>query len=35
DKTLADNTKAKKILNWNPQVTLKEGLKKLISSGKY
>jgi UDP-glucose 4-epimerase len=35
DKTLADNSKAKNMLKWQPQVTLKEGLKKLISSGKY
>lgn len=35
DKTLADNSKAAKILQWTPQVSLKEGLKKLISSGRY
>jgi UDP-glucose 4-epimerase len=35
DKTLADNSKAVNILQWKPQVTLKEGLKKLISSGRY
>jgi UDP-glucose 4-epimerase len=34
-KTLADNSKAVKILQWKPQVTFKEGLKKLISSGRY
>jgi len=35
DITLADNSKAKKILKWNPQVSVKEGLKKLISSRRY
>ncbi len=35
DITLADNRKAMKILQWTPQVTFREGLKKLISSGKY
>ena len=33
--TLADNSKATKILQWKPQVSLKEGLQKLISSGRY
>ncbi|MCW4015399.1 MAG: SDR family NAD(P)-dependent oxidoreductase [Candidatus Bathyarchaeota archaeon] len=35
DITLADNRKAVNTLQWKPQVSLKEGLKKLISSGKY
>jgi UDP-glucose 4-epimerase len=35
DITLANNSKAVNKLQWNPQVSLKEGLKKLISSGKY
>ena len=35
DITLADNSKAKKILKWSPQVSVKEGLKKLISSRRY
>jgi UDP-glucose 4-epimerase len=35
DITLADNRKAKNILLWKPQIALKEGLKKLISSGRY
>lgn len=35
DITLADNSKAVNKLQWRPQVSLKEGLKKLISSGKY
>jgi nucleoside-diphosphate-sugar epimerase len=35
DVTLADNSKAINKLQWRPQVSLKEGLKKLISSGKY
>ena len=35
DVTLADNNKAINILQWRPQVDLKEGLKKLISSGRY
>ena len=35
DITLADNSKAAAKLQWRPQVSLKEGLKKLISSGKY
>jgi UDP-glucose 4-epimerase len=35
DITLADNSKAANKLQWRPQVSLKEGLKKLISSGKY
>ena len=35
DITLADNSKATNILLWKPQITLKEGLKKLISSGRY
>ena len=32
DITLADNSKAINTLNWRPQVSLEEGLKKLISS---
>ena len=35
DITLADNKKAVNTFNWVPQVELREGLKKLISSGKY
>jgi len=35
DITLADNSKAVNELGWRPQVSLEEGLKKLISSGKY
>jgi UDP-glucose 4-epimerase len=35
DITLADNSKAVNELKWRPQVSLKEGLKKLISSGRY
>ena len=35
DITLADNSKAVNKLEWRPQVSLKQGLKKLISSGKY
>jgi len=35
DITLADNSKAVNILQWKPQVSLEEGLKKLISSRKY
>ena len=35
DITLADNSKAANILQWKPQVSLKEGLKKLISSRRY
>ena len=35
DITLADNRKAVNMLNWVPQVELREGLEKLISSGKY
>ena len=35
DITLADNSKAVNKLQWRPQVSLKQGLKKLISSGKY
>ena len=35
DITLADNRKAVNTLNWVPQVELREGLEKLISSGKY
>jgi UDP-glucose 4-epimerase len=33
--TLADNNKAVNELKWRPQVSLKDGLKKLISSGRY
>jgi UDP-glucose 4-epimerase len=35
DITLADNNKAMNELRWRPQVSLKEGLKNLISSGRY
>ncbi len=35
DITLADNSKAANILQWKPQVSLREGLKKLIKSRKY
>jgi UDP-glucose 4-epimerase len=35
DITLADNSKAAEKLQWRPKVNLREGLKKLISSGKY
>jgi UDP-glucose 4-epimerase len=35
DITLADNSKAINKLQWRPQVSLREGLKKLISSGRY
>jgi UDP-glucose 4-epimerase len=35
DITLADNRKAESLLKWKPQVSLREGLKKLISSGRY
>jgi len=35
DITLANNSKTVNTLQWKPQVSLKEGLKKLISSGKY
>jgi UDP-glucose 4-epimerase len=35
DITLADNTKALKILQWKPKISLKEGLKKLINSKRY
>jgi len=35
DITLADNSKAVNKLQWRPKVSLKEGLKKLISSRKY
>ena len=35
DITLADNSKAVNKLQWKPQVSVKEGLKKLISSGRY
>lgn len=35
DITLADNSKAINKLQWRPQVNLEEGLKKLISSGRY
>jgi len=35
DITLADNSKAVNKLQWRPQVSVKEGLKKLISSGRY
>ena len=33
--TLADNSKAVNKLQWRPQVSLKEGLKKLISTRRY
>lgn len=35
DTTLADNSKAINDLQWRPRVSLKEGLKKLITSGRY
>lgn len=35
DITLADNNKAANKLQWKPQVSLREGLKKLIKSRKY
>jgi len=35
DITLADNSKAVKKLQWKPKISLKEGLKKLISSKRY
>jgi len=35
DITLADNSKAVNKLQWRPQVSLEEGLQKLISSRKY
>lgn len=35
DITLADNRKAANILQWKPAVSLREGLKKLISSRRY
>ncbi len=35
DITQADNSKAVNMLQWRPQVNLEEGLKKLISSGRY
>ncbi len=35
DITMADNSKAVNELKWRPHVSLKEGLKKLISSGRY
>ena len=35
DITLADNSKALNKLQWRPQVSVKEGLKKLISSRRY
>jgi UDP-glucose 4-epimerase len=35
DITLADNSKAVSKLQWKPQVSLEEGLKKLISSRRY
>jgi UDP-glucose 4-epimerase len=35
DITLADNNKTVNMLHWAPQVSLREGLEKLISSGKY
>ncbi len=33
--TLADNRKAIDVLKWQPQVSLKQGLKKIINSKKY
>ena len=33
--TLADYSKAQKILKWTPQVSIEEGLKKIISSSSY
>ncbi|MCW4023225.1 MAG: SDR family NAD(P)-dependent oxidoreductase [archaeon] len=35
DVTLADYAKAQKILKWTPQVSIEEGLKKIISSSSY
>jgi UDP-glucose 4-epimerase len=35
DITQADNSKAAKLLQWTPQVSIDEGLKKLISSRRY
>ena len=35
DITLADNNKAVNMLKWKPQVSLEEGLKKIIDSKKY
>jgi len=35
DITLADNNKAVNMLQWSPQVSLEEGLKKIIDSKKY
>ena len=35
DITLADNSKVISKLKWRPQVSIKEGLKKLISSKRY
>jgi len=35
DITLADNSKAVNMLQWKPKISVREGLKKLISSGKY
>ena len=35
DVTLADNSKAVNTLNWKPQVSLEEGLKKLINARRY
>jgi UDP-glucose 4-epimerase len=35
DITLADNRKAIEVLGWKPQVSLEEGLQKLISSRRY
>ena len=35
DITLADNSKAVNLLQWRPQEKVRDGLKKLISSGKY
>jgi UDP-glucose 4-epimerase len=35
DITLADNSKVKSKLKWRPQVSIEEGLKKLISSRRY
>jgi nucleoside-diphosphate-sugar epimerase len=35
DITFADNSKVKSKLKWRPQVSIEEGLKKLISSRRY
>ena len=32
--TLGDNTKAKEILGWNPSISIREGLRRLIEAAK-